>query len=793
MPELVAVSPSSLESLELPEVLSLVAALASTDVGRSRLAALEPVAGERLKERRAALREMTDLLAEGTVVERLEEDVAGLLSELAGPRPELGGKKLLRWRTVLETAKAAMGRVGETEPTLSILLGECDDLGWLIDRIAATIDPRGEVRDDASPALARLRKRIGRARRKAYADLGEVLGENAASFSEDTTPLHNGRLVLMLRAGERGRMDGLVHGRSSTGRSLYFEPMAAVDSNNALQEAIAEEEVERRRLLRELAEALLGALDEIEASIEILGRLDTLQAAWRFGELVDGRLVELSDGDLVLLEARHPLLTPETRELREEVFGHEGHAGGVTPLDLELTGVDCSLVITGPNAGGKTVALKTVGLAVLLTLCGLPVPIAPGSRVPPFGAIVGVVGDEQDLMQDRSTFSGRLLRLREAWRSAGESTLVLLDELGSGTDPEEGSALSIALLERLVSTRTRAIVTTHLVALAAAATEIDGAVCASMEFDRETRAPTFRLQVGPPGGSEAIALARQLDLPGEWLDRAESLVGEEHGKLQRLLAEIETLRGELGEETRSLARLRQQVKAERQAATDERTALESERHQLARRTRRDLDAFRRRVRERMDEEMARLRDEIEVGRKRGSTAAAVGRVFEESAPPEILQQVEVDPEAAAPAVGDRVGHVEYSWEGTLEGIEGERATVAVAGKRMQTRIDRLRRLDEPSEPPRAPRAKVDVSAPEVSRELDLIGSRVDEALDRVDRYLDQALLVPHREVRLIHGHGSGRLRKAVRRFLDGHAAVESSRPGGDREGGDGATVVRLRI
>lgn len=788
MPRLpsVQVSASSLESLEFPQVLALVAALASTDLGRSRVLSLEPVVGERLEHRRGALEEIGSLLAESLLVQPLDVSVAELAEELAAARPELGGRKLLRWKEVLATAKAAIDRVAEGQPHLHRIVRGVADLGWLLQRISETLDTRGDVRDDASPALLKLRRRIGGLRKTVYDHLRHVLAEHGELFSDDTTPLHNGRLVLMLRAGDRSRVEGLVHGRSASGRSLYFEPLSAVVSNNDLQEAVTEEEVERRRLLRELGQELLGAREEIEATTDAMARLDTLQAACRFGETVGGRLLEISDGDLVLVAARHPLLASETRDLRRAVLGSPGHVGGVTPLDLELVGDERVLVVTGPNAGGKTVALKTVGLVMLLTLCGLPVPAMAGSRVPEVTRLVGVVGDEQDLMQDRSTFSGRLQRLREAWQAAGPESLVLLDELGSGTDPEEGAALSVALVERLVAKGTGSIVTTHLMPVASAAAEMSGALCASMEFDRKTHSPTFRLILGPPGGSEAIALARQLGLPEEWLTRAESLVSEEHGKLQRLLADVESTRAEIEGEKEALGQLRQEAAAERQALATQRKGLEEDRRRLGARMKRDLDAFRRRVRGRMDEEVATLREQLATGRKRDITRRAVDRLFE--------QAPEFEPgegrTADAIGLGDRVRHVEHTWTGRLEKLEGDEATVSVQGKRVRCAVQQLRLL--PAEAPRrAPRVEVSHDGADVPIELDLVGQRVEQALEKLDRYLDRALLVPHREVRIVHGHGSGRLRRAIRDHLADHIAVEASRPGRTHEGGDGATVVRL--
>lgn len=785
------VRPASLEALQFSEVLSLVAALAATDIGRKRVAALQPVLGDALSVRRKQLEEFESAAQEDPIVQHLEEPVEEMLVELEGQRPDLGGRKLLEWARVLAAARVAVERVdrSETAETLQELTLDLPDLGHLERRILDTLDERGDVRDDATPGLSRLRKRIASARRKAYGALNEALRSHGDAFSEETIPLHNGRLVLMLRAGERGRVDGLVHGSSGTGRSVYFEPMSVVEGNNALQEAVAEEEIERRRILRELGDSLLEERASVRRWMEMMARLDALQAAWRFGKMVEGRLAELSDTGLELHQARHPLLTPQTSELRERVFGDRGHRGDVTPLDLALEGEARVLVVTGPNAGGKTVSLKTVGLLVLLTLCGLPVPAAAGSRIPEVSHLVAVVGDEQDLMRDRSTFSGRLLRLQEAWEAAGPDALVLVDELGSGTDPEEGTALAVALVERLASEGATALITTHLVGLASVALELDHTDCAAMEFDRDSGRPTFRLLPGPPGGSEAIALARLLGLPDAWLERAESLVSEEHGQLTRLLAEVEATRAELEEETLNARKLRNEASVERQAAAAEREALQQEKRRLATRVRREVEDFRSRVRKRVDAEIAQAREELEAGRRRGLAGEAVDRLFTEA------PSVELEAEGA-PAeleVGISVRHADQGWEGTLEKLSGDSAEVSVHGKRVRCSVGKLRPAGSGGVAKKQrPRVQVSHGDHEVATELNLVGRRVEPALEEMDRYLDHALLVPKSEVRIVHGHGSGRLRRAVREHLQEHPAVASIRAGRANEGGDGATVVRLR-
>jgi DNA mismatch repair protein MutS2 len=411
---------------------------------------------------------------------------------------------------------------------------------------------------------------------------------------------------------------------------------------------------------------------------------------------------------------------------------------------------------------------------------------------------VATVGDEQDLLADRSTFSGRLLRLKEAWEHAGPDALVLLDELGSGTDPEEGAALAEALLEGLLEKGSLGVITTHLAQLAAAALELSGASCAAMEFDPGSGRPTFRLVPGPPGASEALALARRLGLPAEWLDRAEARLGSEHRDLRRLIAEVERVRQELAETRDSLEVERSDAEKLRRRLAEESAALAEERRSVSGKLKSELEQFRRDTTEKLRREEARLRERFEEGRRKGLAAEAVGELFA-SAP--TFGAPEPVPEGPL-VVGRPVRHLGLGWQGVLEKLEDGRAEVLVRGKRLRARPEELapagpppvltRKEREASLQPAALRGREgDLDEP-VAREINLIGVRVEPALEQLDAYLDQALLSSRQEVRVVHGHGSGRLREAVRQHLRGHRGVAEIRPGAPNEGGNGATVVTFR-
>jgi DNA mismatch repair protein MutS2 len=809
-------------ALEWPSLLALVAALAATDLGQERLLALAPHAeAEDLERHRRRYREAERLRVEGRLVPSFDQPLGDLLERLETGRPPLAGGDLVRLAALVRASGAAARRIAAADPPCPELAQRTDglaDLSPLEREIAAKLDRRGEVRDDASPELVALRRRIHSARDQLYRELGGFVGEHRDSLGDETIPMRGGRLMVVLDAGARGRVPGLVHGRSATGKSFYFEPLAAVEQNNTLQQASEDEEAERRRILAALLRAARAALPDLARHAALLAELDLLEASATFAGMVDGRLPDPAGRHgLVLRAARHPLLDPRLADLRREVLGHPGHATDVVPLDLAFDPERRALVVTGPNAGGKTVALKTVGLLALAAQSGLPVPAAAGTRFPHLAALVATIGDEQDLLAERSTFSGRLLRLREAWEASGPDALLLVDELGSGTDPEEGSALGVSFLEGIVERGSLAVITTHLTQVAAAALEMPGATCAAMEFDPASGEPTYHLLPGPPGGSEALALARRLGLPAAWLDRAEARLGRQHRDLQRLLAEVEEVRRELAaERDRGAAAAADAEKLTARLAAQE-AALVEERRRVGKRLQGELEAFRRHTLERLREEGERMRGEIEAGRRRGVEAAAVERLF--AAAPEVAPP-EPEPQAAGElAPGATVRHRLLGWQGTLEKLDRGRCEVSVRGKRLQCREEELSVLSPAAgakpggDAPPPPAAGLSTggvervagrgdrrvsftgdepTAADAPPELHLIGQRVEPALERLDEYLDRALLASRPEVRVVHGHGSGRLRQAVREHLRGHPAVAAHRPGQRDEGGDGATVVTLR-
>jgi len=813
-------SEASVQVLEFPSYLKLVAAEASTDLGEEELQARTPLAeAYPLRRRQKRIEEVGRLLVSGSLVSSLEIPLRPLLRRVmrgsvgVEGTEHLEGTDLLLLARVLGMTTEATRRIATEEIAPEQLRGlsrGLPDLADLCEGIEAALDLRGEVRDDASPLLRRLRKDIRRVRDRLYKELKSLLQASGDHFSEETIPLHGGRLVLLLNSGSRGRIRGLVHGRSATGRSFYFEPLDAVEANNELQSLLEEERAEKLRILAALAAEARERAPEIDHHARFLATLDADQACCRFGRAAEARFAEIGeDYSVVLLGARHPLLDPRLSSQRLRALGHAGHQGDVVPLDLSLDPDQRMLVVTGPNAGGKTAALKTLGLLALAHQSGLPIPVDPGSRLPVLRHIVATIGDEQDLLADQSTFSGRLLRLKEVWQTAGEGSLVLLDELGSGTDPEEGSALSTTLLEGLLERGTLGLITTHLTPVAALAMESEGAACAAMEFDDASGRPTYRLQRGAPGGSHAIDLARRMGLPEEWLTRAEAVLGDDHRRLQGVLAEVEELRAELGRERREIEVMRRELAAQEGGLDEAREALEEERRKVSKNARRELKEFREKVQRELRSEVERL---TQGGSKKRSTQSSkksravvpetLSRLFEDA--PEAA--LEPEREAAPVEVGQEVEHLGFGWVGTAERMEKGKVWVRVRGMSMAVEEGDLRPASQRaskggsgkpmgsrgSRPPVRGPVKASEEGPTVERELKLIGKRVEPALDELDSYLDRALLASVEEVRVIHGHGTGRLRDAVREHLRGHPAVDGWKRAPREQGGDGATLVTLQ-
>ncbi len=788
----------TLRVLEFDKILARIARFASFEPGKARILAWRPTddLGEarlwmqETEEARALLSQQPDLHLGGVhdlSAQLAQAERGGILS----PNELLQVKSsVLRARKLRQLLLAN----ARTAPALAAWGEQLQDMEHVAAAIGRAISERGEVMDSASPRLAGLRAEVRVLQDRVMDRIQRIARnpDNAAYLQESIVTQRQGRYVLPVRAEFKGKIPGIVHDQSGSGATLFVEPFGIVDLNNTLRQRQAEEEEEVTRILRELSELVADEALYLHLTQEALAGLDVILARAKYADEIHANAPELLGFHrtpdfkpeqhpgviLDLHQARHPLLDPAT----------------VVPIDFHFGQDYFIIVITGPNTGGKTVSLKTAGLLTLMAQAGVPIPAAPGSRLTLFEQVFADIGDEQSIEQNLSTFSSHLTNIVRILERATPHSLVLLDELGAGTDPEEGSALARALLQHLRDRGIPAAATTHYSEVKLYAHTTAGVTNASVAFDLDTLSPTYELTIGLPGRSNALAIARRLGMPRDIVDLAESAIQPDSLTADALLAEIR--------EARDAAR-----QARKRAETRERliTAREAElREQLA-----HIEEARRAVlneaREEAQAELATLREELRKVRARlGKGGVSQHERFVQEAEKAIKARKEaekvlpesVEPEPdripGPPRVGDIVwveslyssGEVEDVWE------EDKEAEVRVGSFRIKLPFDQFEIKQRPQpEPERSTGRSFAGPAASPGMELDLRGMRVDEALDALDEYIDRAYLAELPWVRIIHGKGTGALRKVVRDFLRNHPVVSRYRSGEAGEGGDGVTIA----
>jgi DNA mismatch repair protein MutS2 len=702
--------------------------------------------------------------------------------------------------------------------------------------IRRKIDPSGDVVDDASPELRALRDRLRKQRTRLRGTLESYLrGKDTAKYlQQQVVTDRNGRYVLVVRSEHRTAIPGIVHGSSGSGASLFLEPLSTVEINNDIVALEQQEQEEVRRILLALSDAFRQRASELQRTVEAATELDVLQARARFSILVDGVEPALAtDGRLELRAARHPLLIPAVRahlrdasaerrpfdKAQDRPEALEGRAPGAepVPVDILLIPPVRVLVITGPNTGGKTVALKTTGLLTLMAQAGLLIPAAGGSQVSVLRSVFADIGDEQSIAESLSTFSGHIANIVAMDRALATPALVLLDEAGAGTDPVEGGALAMAIIEHFRLRGAMVVATTHYDALKSYASTTDGVTPAGFGFDPQNFAPTYRLNYGTPGSSLAFEIANRLGLPGSILENARTHRGERERQLADHLARVEHDMQVLEHERRLLAR-------ERESAADATAKQQAREQDLKNRE----ETFRRRMDERIDERMREAKREIDAiverlrirtetmaaqaeragarlvptGQSGGARAEArsaidniADRLRRSIGTPQGVEHAPAPPTepSVVPAVGDRVLVGALRLEGTLQALFDREAEVDVRGKRLRARLDDLRVVASPAST--APRVRVNVELQPrtgILTELNVVGCHVDEALSRAEKFLDDAVVGEHRTLRVIHGYGTGQLRRAIAGFLQTHPLVAKFASAPAEQGGGGVTVVELK-
>ncbi|HSJ14036.1 MAG TPA: endonuclease MutS2 [Longimicrobiales bacterium] len=784
----------ALDVVQFPEALAVVARYASGALGAAAVRALEP-----LDARAAASDELARV-----------DQFAGFLVRAAewylGPVPDLHAalRRLAIAGTVLEPltlrdtgtllrtsriARASLGSIGTEHPLLQPLHDRLVARPALEEALRDAIDDAGEVRDTASRELSRLRRELRSLRTRMVERLERYMASLPERFQVQgaSVSLREGRYVIPVRREGRGEVGGIVHDESATGSTLFVEPPLALELMNQLRALEIAEHREVQRILRELTERLRAHHEELADALDALIAIDSLQARARYALASGGHRPDLLPAgarEYHVVQGRHPLLLAS--------------AEPVVPFDLELSDGERTLLVSGPNTGGKTVLLKAVGLISALAQSGVIPPVGAGTRLPVFRDMFADIGDEQSIEASLSTFSAHLRNLREILDNARPDTLVLIDEMGSGTDPAEGGALARALLLELTRRSVLTIATTHLGQLKLLAGEEPGIVNASLQFDASELRPTYRLLKGIPGRSYGLAIARRLGFPATLLERAEASLSGVERDAGHLLVELEAKDRELGEALAAMAQARSEAEGLRQQL-EERVAAVRRREQTAeRRARQQARDLLRNARQEVEAAIREVREAARSGDRAAveNAARTARRRIEEEAREQDARAPREEPapgRGGPVAVGDRVRIAASGSEGVLVELRDGRAVVEVSGVRMQLPAAALERSPAQAAAAR-PGSRGGWSAPdfEASPEVDLRGLRVDELVPRLQQAIDNAVQAALPSLRIIHGKGTGALREAVIEIVGADPRVRGHRPGGVGEGGAGVTIAELR-
>jgi DNA mismatch repair protein MutS2 len=804
----------SLATLEYDKVIERLARHASTDRGRALALVLQPspeyaevLHRQRLTAEARRLLELNPRLSLSDV-----RDIASLVQGAAIERI-LEPAELLDVEATLSSAgrfHAAVEKVRAYMPLIAEISDRIDDFRDLTAEVSRCINGKGEVADSASPALARLRKESRVVHDRLRSRLEQIVNSGSrTALQEPIITLRDGRYVVPVKAEMRSSLPGIVHDVSSSGATVFLEPLETVEMGNRWREMLAEEEREIARILRDLSARVGRRSAEIGAALDALAEIDLLLAKVRLGEAMNARQIphdgpdqawlEEEPGSLYLRNARHPLIGEHVVPINIWLGTGGPASGDVAPTsgpeDFTV------LLITGPNTGGKTVALKTVGLLSLMAAAGLPVPAGADSRLPVCDAVFADIGDEQSIEQSLSTFSSHIGNIIDILNKATHRSLVLLDELAAGTDPVEGSALAKAVLSRLLAIGCLTVATTHHGELKAYAHTTPGITNASVEFDPDSLAPTYRLHIGLPGQSNALAIAERLGMPQSVLEEARAGVDPDRLAVESLIADLHRHReeAEVASETKRAAAAEAEVARDR--VTKELRSLEANRNRLLEQTRREMEIELQQARASLREAVRDLQREerMTVFERQQAIAETEAKVEAVEATVKKIQRRERRPRRGPlPPIepGDRVYLTDVPTPGeaiTAPGEAGE-LEVKLGALRATVNVSQIANVEKTAfEPARPPVTAGDgpLTPSSLVPEVDLRGLTVDEALVLVDERLDEAVRAGVSEMRVIHGKGTGTLRRAIRDMLAKHALVQSQAPAEQRAGGDGVTVVEL--
>ena len=795
--------------LEFDKLRELLRLRTTCPPGRRAVNALEPsIERAPLEPAFALIREAREWLRAGRELGfGALADPQGWLERIEGPGMALEPGELLDAASLLETAAWLRQQFSEEAPKFPLLAARAASLVDFRDVHAAIrrcVLPNGEISDDASAALRRIRANITETRETIQRNLKQILRARNAEAGEDYVTLRNDRFVIPVRSENRRTIPGVVHGASATGQTVFMEPFETVEANNQLVQLAEDEVAEILRILRELTEKLQAIRGPLLAAAGTIAELDSVFARARFARDFDATMPEFSlTNELRLVGARHPVLEDKLRK--------ENRA--IVPMTLTLGGEERVLVISGPNTGGKTVALKTTGMAALAAQSGIPV-AAQRAVLPLFDRVLVDIGDEQSIAADLSTFSAHMLNLKTMLEEATQRSLVLVDEMGTGTAPEEGAALAVALLDEFRAKNCIVLATTHHDRLKTYASTTPGVVNAAVEFDDVNLRPTYRLMVGVPGGSSGIAIAKRLGIATEIIERARALLTPESREAADLIAYLHRSRDELD-------RMQEQMASERQALEEERKKLRTEWVGRQQKRIQQLEAQFAEMQKRFDENVARvveavkereLRTQLEkTSRRKMQDARGAAREELNAAVVQTISESQADLGVNAASMeavsadrlqpGAKIRVRGFSKSVIFRRLDGSSAEIEAGPLRMKVALDEITGIEgaaaaAKSSLPAARLPSVTVTSQSgeagASDEINVIGMTVEEATDQLDKFLDDAALAHKARIRIIHGHGTGALRKGIGKFLASHPLVEKHSFETEEHGGKAITVVELQ-
>ena len=781
------------KALELDKILHLLAEETSCDAAAELAQNLRPS---------TSLSQVKRLLTETdeahTMMARFGAPSFGGLKDVSNSlrRAEAGGTlnmtELLRIATVLRTLRGIVDWRSKSEGVKSILDDRFDAImpnKYLEDRINHAILSEEEMADNASPQLATIRRKIRSASSRAREQLEKMVRSPVTQkyLQDPIITMRDGRFVVPVKAECRGDVPGLVHDTSSSGATVFVEPMAVVEANNEVRVLLSQEQAEMERILAELSAEAGNFASGIIFGYKEAVELNLIFAKANLGYKMKATLPLVNDeGKIELKRARHPLIDKEK----------------VVPTDIELGLHFDTLVITGPNTGGKTVSLKTVGLLTLMAMCGLLLPVADNSQISIFNHVLADIGDEQSIEQSLSTFSAHMTNIIKIFEQADASSLILLDELGAGTDPIEGAALAMSILEALRRKGTRIAATTHYAELKAYALQTEGVENACCEFDVTTLRPTYRLLIGVPGRSNAFAISLRLGMDPEIVEHARELVSSENTRFEDVVQSLETSRQRLEEERKEAQRQRLEAEEASRAAKERKDAIDAQADREMEEARRRASELIARTRGQIDamlnemEELKKQKNKALTAEQKAKLKSGL-RALENEADPVRKKDEEAYVLPRPLKKGDPVLIYDIDKKGTvLQPPDKDGKTALVQAGIIQTRVpvSNLRLLNE--KPVKKPQGSVTRSVNRANvraaMELDVRGQTSDEALMNVDQFIDSAVLAGINMLTIIHGKGTGALRAAVQQHLKRHPNVKSFRLGTYGEGEAGVTIVELK-